>query len=113
MKKLLILAALIAAPAFTSVAHAEPAKPLEIKVSAIGLDLSNPADAAVMIARLETAVRPNCVAPGFATRRSTSACIRDVVRDAVKGMQIPQLTAALETRFAPQPVQPAITLAQR
>lgn len=108
MKTLVVLAALIAAPALVSVAHAEPAKPLEIKVSTIGLDLSNPADAAVMIARLEVAVRPSCAAPGYNARRSTAGCMRDAMRQAVSRMQIPQLTAALENRSAP-----VITLAQR
>lgn len=105
MKTLLILAALIAAP----IAHADPAAPAGIKVSAAGLDLNNPADARLMIERLEAAVRPGCVAPGFAIRRAPAGCIRDALRDTVMKSNIPQLTAALESR---SPVAP-ILLAQR
>lgn len=104
MKKLLVLAALLAAP----LAHAEPARPLEIKISAAGLDLTNPADAADMIRRMEAAVRPLCVAPGFAIKQSSAGCMRDLMRTAVAKMKIPALTVALERRSAP-----AITLAQR
>lgn len=106
MKKLLILAALIAAP----IAHAEPAAPAGIKVSAAGLDLNNPADARMMIERLEAAVRPNCVAPGFAIRRAPAGCIRDALRDTVIKARIPQLTAALENR---SPEAPPVLLALR
>lgn len=104
MKSLLVLAALIIAP----LANAEPAKLREIKISSVGLDLSNPADAAIMIGRMEAAVRPMCVAPRAAVKRSTSGCIRDVIRDAVAKMKITALTVAFEGR----PV-PVITLAQR
>lgn len=94
MKKLLILAAVLAAPL---AAHAETAAP-QIHVSSAGLDLSNPTDAAVMIARIEAAVRPICMAPGFSNRRSTAGCIKDITRDAVRNLRIPELNVALERR---------------
>ena len=67
----------------------------------MGLDLNNPADAAVMIRRIESAVRVICVAPGYAAGRSTAGCIRDVTRETVKGMRIPELTLAFEQRSTP------------
>lgn len=113
MKKFFALAALIAAfaPIASPVASAGPAKPLEIKISAVDLDLNHPADAAVMIARLEAAIRPICVAPGFATRRPTAACIRDAVREAVAKTKIQQLMTAFNAPAAP--AAPATLLAQR
>lgn len=98
MKNLLILAALVAAPL---AAHAEPAQAPRAQVSMAGLDLRNPADAAVMIQRIEAAVRPICVAPGVANRRSTAGCIREVTREAVKSLRVPELNLAFEQRSAP------------
>jgi len=98
MKKLLILAALIIAPL---PAFAEAPQGQQVHISSAGLDLGNPQDAAAMIRRIEAAVRPMCVAPGFAAGRSTAGCIRDVTKDAVRSLRIPELTTALEQRSAP------------
>lgn len=98
MKRLLILAALVAAPLS---AQAETPRIKQIEISAAGLDLTNPADAAKMILRIEAAVRPACVAPGFASGRSTARCIREVTADAIKNLQIPALHVAFQRRSAP------------
>jgi UrcA family protein len=97
MKKLLVLAALLAAPL---AAHAEPAKVLRFEVSTAGLDLRNPADAAVMIRRIEAAVRPACTSP-TPLHPTTTACLRTLTRDAVKNLRIPELSVAFEHRSAP------------
>lgn len=98
MKNLLILAALAAAP---MAAHAEPAPPQQVHISSQGLDLTNPADAAVMVRRIESAVRTMCVAPGFAAGRTTAGCVRDVTRDAVRNLRIPELSTAFQRRSVP------------
>ena len=102
MKKLLLLAALVAAPLAAPVAaHADPAKALKLQISTAGLDLRNPEDAVALLGRIEAAVRPVCVAPGFANGRSTAGCIRDMTRDAVRNLRIPELTFALQRRSSP------------
>ncbi len=98
MKRLLILAALVAAPLS---AQAETPRTTRIEVSSVGLDLTNPTDAAAMILRIEAAVRPACVAPGFASGRTTARCIREVTADAIKKLQIPELHTAFQRRSAP------------
>ena len=95
MKKLLILAALVATPL---AAHADPARAQQVHISSEGLDLRNPADAAAMVRRIESAVRTMCVAPGFAAGRSTAGCIRDLTRDAVRNIRIPEVSTALQQR---------------
>lgn len=98
MKKLLVLAALVAAPL---AAHADPASPRQVHISSQGLDLTTPADAAVMIRRIESAVRVICVAPGYAAGRSTAGCVRDLTRQTVRNLRVPELNLALEHRSAP------------
>lgn len=98
MKTFVILAALIAAPL---AAHAAPADTQPIQVSTAGLDLSNPADAAIMIQRIEAAVRPGCLAPNLNHHHTTGACIRKVTRKAVKTLRIPELNSALRRHFSP------------
>jgi len=105
MKVILAVAVLVAAP----IAYAEPAKLRDVQVSSAGLDLHDPEDAAVMIHRIEAVVRPMCVAPGYAIRKTVAACIRDVMRKTVNLTNIPALALALESRAA----APAIVLAQR
>lgn len=99
MKTILLLAALVAAPL---AAHAETAQPQRTQVSMAGLDLRNPADAAIMIQRIEAAVRPICVAPGVANHRTTAGCIREVTREAVKSLRIRELNLAFEQRSKPK-----------
>jgi UrcA family protein len=98
MKSLLILAALVVAAPLA--AHAETGRTPRALVSMAGLDLRNPADAALMIQRIEAAVRPICVAPGVAHRRTTAGCIQDLTRKTVKDLRVPELTLALEHRSA-------------
>jgi UrcA family protein len=99
MKNLLVLAALFAAPlAAPLAASAETAQPQQIQISSAGLDLANPADAAAMIGRIEAAVRPMCVAPGFANGRTTAGCVRETTKAAIKSLRIPQLDFALNNR---------------
>jgi UrcA family protein len=98
VKKLLILAALIAAPV---PAFADPAQTTKIQISSAGLDLADPADAAAMIRRIEAAVRPMCVAPGFANGRSTAGCVNEATRKAVKNLRVPELDTALARRSTP------------
>lgn len=93
MKKLLILAALIAAPL---AAQAETATPQPIQISMDGLDLSNPQDAAVLIQRIETAVRPICIAPGVAMRTTTTGCIRKVTRQTIENLGVPEVSLAFK-----------------
>lgn len=98
MKTLLILAALVAAPL---AAHAETNKSPQVAISSQGLNLRNPADAATMIRRIESAVRTMCAAPGFASGRSTAGCVRDLTKDAVRNIRIPEVTTAFKRSPAP------------
>lgn len=98
MKNLLVLAALLAAPL---AAHAEPAAPVQIRISSVGLDLSNPADAAAMIGRIEAAVRPACVTPGVSGARTTAGCVREITGDAIRRLGLPQLELAFNHRARP------------
>ena len=93
MKKLLILAALVAAPL---AAHADPARTQQVHISSQGLDLRNPADAAAMVRRIESGVRTLCVAPGFASGRSTAGCIRETPRETIRNLRIPEVSTAFE-----------------
>lgn len=103
MKKMLILAALIAAPlALPLAAQAETAKVPPIQISTAGLDLRNPEDAAALIQRIEAAVRPICVAPGVAMRTTTAGCVRKATARTVKDLRIPELTQAFKQRSQPQ-----------
>ena len=98
MRNFIILAGLLAMPL---TAHADPRVNQRIEVSFSGLELAKPADAAAMVSRIEAAVRPICIAPGFANGRTTAGCVRDLTRDAVKNLRIPQLTLAFENRAMP------------
>jgi UrcA family protein len=97
MKKTLILAALVAASlAAPLAAQAKTPQLQQISVSAEGLDLNNPADAAILVQRIEAAARPVCVVPDAAEPTTTRGCIRKLTRLTVKSMKVPTVTLAYE-----------------
>ncbi len=109
MKKFLALATLIAALAPVALAPAAQAKTpraQQIVLSTADLDVSQPADAAILITRIESALRPFCVEN--TSYDTVSLCMRDQTHKTVRKLGIPAVKLALEQRMAP-----AVMLAQR
>lgn len=102
MKKFLVLATLIAALAPVALAPAAQAKTPRsqaIVVSTADLDVSQPADAAILISRIEGALRPFCVVN--TSYDTVSLCMRDQTHKTVRQLGIPEVKLALEQRPAP------------
>ncbi|PZQ60616.1 MAG: hypothetical protein DI570_13965 [Phenylobacterium zucineum] len=71
----------------------------KVAVPAAGLDLQNPADAAVMLGRLDRAAAKACGASTFSVRDyqaavRRSACYRDAMAGAVNAVNAPAVSAA-------------------
>ncbi|MEW5685035.1 MAG: UrcA family protein [Pseudomonadota bacterium] len=90
-------------PALAALAFAAPAMAeqvtTKVAVPSAGLDLQNPADAAVMLGRLDRAAVRACGASSFSVRDYQvavrhSACYRDAMAQAVNAVKAPALSAA-------------------
>lgn len=93
----------LAVPTLAVLAFAVPAAAeqvtTKIAVPSAGLDLQNPADAAVMLGRLDRAAAKACGASPFSVRDYQAAvrrgaCYRDAMTDAVNAVNAPAVRAA-------------------
>jgi UrcA family protein len=92
------LALALAAPAASQAASADSSARVSIPVRVSGLDLTQPADAALMIRRLDAAALEACGASKFSLREyrqavRESACYRDGMNDAVAQLGSPTVNA--------------------
>lgn len=109
MKKFIAIATLIAALAPVALAPAAQAKTprsQSIVVSTADLDVRQPTDAAILVTRIESALRPFCVVNR--SYDTVSLCMHDQTHKTVRQLGIPEVKLALEQRSAP-----AVMLAQR
>jgi UrcA family protein len=106
MKTALALALLILPLAAAPLAEAHAASPFSITdsspttltVSRADLDLTQPGDAAILLARAEKVAHSWCVEPGHQSRGTTSSCVRNVMADVVSRVDEPAVATAWTAR---------------